>query len=384
QNEEIFLNDGTGTFTAAPGAFATSTRGWTYDLVAADLDGDGDIDLAATNEPLAEVNNEDGTHNTIYLNDGSGHFSVMPSAAFAEADYRPKLVTLDANGDGTDDILLPPLLLSQANSPACTALAYAGFDRVNAGSFNSFKALTAFDADGDGDEDLAGRKWLSGRYRNQLYLNDGTGAFSLVDAGQLDDNDSYTTVIVPLDADRDGDVDLVIGNGTWEYGSHDELYLNDGNGVYTLTDAGDFDDPAERTFALVAFDADNDGDTDLAVSGGGSEALYLNDGHAWFTPAPSGDFGSSSLTIVDLVAFDANGDGDDDLLAAPWYSSAVLHLNDGQGVFTATTPGDYLYADTLTPLDADGDGDMDFAAAREGGYGGYPNAIYLNNGRVAF
>ena len=193
-----------------------------------DLDGDGDLDLAATNWPLGGgYANRDETPNSIYLNDGSGHFSYVASAVFEGADYRQPLIAFDANGDGAADILLPPLLVSQAGAPGCIALGYAGFNQVDAGNFAGFEALITFDANGDGIRTWpAGDGCLRG-LRNQLYLNDGAGSFSQVDAGQLDDSDATTGSMAPFDVDGDGDVNVAIS------GQPNEFFVNDGSGYFT-------------------------------------------------------------------------------------------------------------------------------------------------------
>ena len=66
-------------------------------------------------------------------------------------------------------------------------------------------------------------------------------------------------------------------------GEANHLFLNDGAGRLTLAEAGDFDDPILNTLAVTPFDADGDGDVDLAVGNvGARNALYLNDGHGTF------------------------------------------------------------------------------------------------------
>ena len=85
----------------------------------------------------------------------------------------------------------------------------------------------------------------------------------------------------------------------------------------------------------------------------------------------------------------ADGDGDEDLFAATSnsYPGTILYQNDGHGVFAATDPGDPAHHPAVVAidvLDADRDGDTDLAMASSGGYGGSPDALYLNDGHGTF
>ncbi len=382
----VHLNDGNGVFSRA----ALLGEGWTTHVAAGDLDGDGDMDVAAANDPLGGgLPNEDSTPNSIYLNDGSGHYQVASSAAF-QAVPAGQLRSLDADGDGAADLLLNSTLYrSQLAAPACVALAYGGFVRSETGSFAEFQPLAAFDADGDGDVDVAGVRRVGDANRNQLYLNDGAGNFHLIEAGHLDDDLGATMALASFDADGDGDIDLAAGHGGYGVSQADTLYFNDGPGVFTRLDAGAFDDPVTNTWAVAPFDADGDGDIDLAVSGPASRALYLNNGEGFFTLASSGDFGSSTQSMYDLVAFDADGDGDIDLLPAsdrcypPGTPTTLLYRNDGHGAYTATDPGELgeaCFVSLLATLDADGDGDTDVVHGAAGIYGGIEDGLWLNDG----
>ena len=83
--------------------------------------------------------------------------------------------------------------------------------------------------------------------------------------------------------------------------------LNDGAGDFFEIEAGALNHlPAEYPNALAAFDADGDGDNDLAVaidsSYGGFSALLLNDGFGVFTLADAGDFEDASCISDGLAA----------------------------------------------------------------------------------
>ena len=378
----VLFNDGAGVFTSGH-----SVSGWTTDFAAADFDADGDVDLAAANIPDDGFNDTSFEPNLLFLNDGTGRFMRVPSAAF-EAAPAGSVVSLDADGDGAADILLNTTLYrSKLAEGACIALADAGFRLADDVDFGEFRVLASFDADGDGDADLVGSR----QQRDVLYLNDGAGGFYQSNAGELDDLSQRTSVLAAFDADQDGDLDLAVGNGDWEGPQADALFLNDGTGIFDKVEAGAFDDPVTVTWGLAAFDADGDGDPDLAAGGSGPEALYLNDGHGAFAVAASGDWASSDFNVLDLVAFDADGDGDGDLMPATlryWpRPTTMLYRNDGHGVFIATDPGAAGImegAGAIAVLDADRDGAMDVVMGTNGLYGGLRDALLLNDGTGRF
>ena len=137
--------------------------------------------------------------------------------------------------------------------------------------------------------------------------------------------------MIAFDVDGDGDVDLAVGNVG---NAANALYLNDGAGMFDQAEAGDFDDGGFASKALIVFDADGDGDLDLAA--GDHSDSSSSQGRSterrrrtvclgrfrqlWHGTGPSSP----------LVAFDADGDGDIDL-AAPH----MVFINDGQGRFSA-------------------------------------------------
>ena len=189
-----------------------------------------------------------------------------------------------------------------------------------------------------------------------LYLHDGYGSFQLTEAGELDDLSIFSAAA--FDADGDGDLDVASSGPN-------HLFLNDGSGVFTR---GAFDDfaAAGAYQDLVVFDADLDGDVDLAGASSSRyypSALFLNDGTGVFTSA--GSLGNSSQLTQELAPFDADGDGDIDLveLYLSWQSNVCrLLLNNGFGSFSlAATPlcRDHETIASISTFDLDLDGDVD-------------------------
>jgi hypothetical protein len=165
------------------------------------------------------------------------------------------------------------------------------------------------------------------------------------------------------DVDNDGDLDLFQGSysqvstpGAKYVATPNELYLNDGHGVFTLkTDSG-IDTPWPlTTAAAVFFDADKDGKLDLYVGAfmkdypneaSYQDELYKGAGDGTFTRVT----GAAGLTTKDSLgaasgsfpkptygatACDWNDDGFQDLLVSSYALCADdLWQNQGDGTFT--------------------------------------------------
>jgi len=112
----VFLNDGSGKFSFSPLPKITQIAP-SHALKLADLDGDGDLDLAMGQNffgPQSETGRYDGGVSQILTNDGSGNFSpVSPlkSGVFVRQPVTA-LATADVNGDSKPDILM-----ATANGP---------------------------------------------------------------------------------------------------------------------------------------------------------------------------------------------------------------------------------------------------------------------------
>ncbi|NNE44433.1 MAG: T9SS type A sorting domain-containing protein, partial [Gemmatimonadetes bacterium] len=192
----VLLNDGTGVFgvsTEYPaGAGADSPRF----VDGSDLDDDGDIDLAVCNGYSYDV--------SILINDGAAGFTAQPLIPVGES---PNFLEIrDYDGDSIADIvtinsLTQDLSFLKGNGDA-TFQPVVNYDIGGSFPFG----LTSVDMDGDGDLDaVVPVRGLDGW---RIMWNDGQGAFS---QGTLHLGGLHCHSIGAADWDGDGDVDVLAG-----------------------------------------------------------------------------------------------------------------------------------------------------------------------------
>ncbi len=243
--------------------------------------------------------------------------------------------------------------------------------------------LGDFDRDGDVDAFVSS---LGGPDR--LYVNDGNGAFSV--GASIATLETYA--MVSGDVDADGDLDVIVETGTRWTNTRREVWLNDGTAGFSLAsrvDGGYF----STSFDLG--DVDGDGDLDLLDGRYSSDRIWLNDGVGGFTDSgqefrltdPSNTVDSPYTLDVEFGDFD--NDGDLDFVAGKHDAGDHVYFNDGTGPFTDSgqllegLPGRNVYSNRtrdLTVADMDGDGDLDILAAMEQS----PGTVWLNEGDGQF
>ena len=141
------------------------------------------------------------------------------------------------------------------------------------------------DVDRDGDRDLI----LGLEGGHALWINDGAGAFTDQTAQRLP---VITNVearkVTPIDIDQDGDLDLYFAHVGWRgLDPQDRIFINDGQGVFTDETQDRLGTETGLTLDAKFGDLDRDGDLDLVLGNAGSIEIYENDGTGHFSNVSS-------------------------------------------------------------------------------------------------
>ncbi len=242
-----------------------------------------------------------------------------PDIVLGETAAGGRLFMLSGNGKG--NFSEAPLDFDDGGSP-----------------WSPLTAIVPVDIDADRDLDLYLVRWG----RNEVLVNDGHGRFAewaAVGRPALGlEDEGYGGAAAFFDADRDGDLDLVVGNvaggGGFPAGSGCKFYRNR-DGVFEEETEASGLAGAGRTISLCVQDVDLDVDEDLlVVNYMGPSRIYLNSGTGSFSAVRTD---SSALVNLGCDGADLNADLRPDLLVA-----AVGH------------PGERLERSRITFLLGDG------------------------------
>jgi len=331
---EVYLNDGTGTFTY--NQTYGSGQSW-FGVYLVDVDDDSDLDIIVSGFYSGE-----GCE--IWKNDGTGNFTLWQGNIATSISMR-NLAIGDLDGDGSLDIFAP------AYSSGDTEVwfndgdgTFENSDQELTGSNCTGAALADFDGDGDLDAYIS----RTNNSPNTVWLNDGLGNFT--DSGQSL-GVAFSSGVDAADFDGDGDVDVVVAN--WQVPS--QVWLNDGDANFTAGFQIQNDSYAK---AVVVSDIDFDCDADVIIGSYGSAGaqVWLADGLGEFELCFDN---SSSVYAHDIAVADLN----DDMMPDIWAGN--FSSDNGDYIFLNATP-EFVY-DTLSVCS----GDSAFVACEWHGPGDY-------------
>jgi enediyne biosynthesis protein E4 len=240
------------------------------------------------------------------------------------------------------------------------------------------------DINNDGLEDIfiGGSK----NYAGQIFIQSKDGYFNITSQKSIvKDSLSEDVAAEFFDADNDGDKDLYVAGGGYEFSDQDSLlqdrlYINDGRGNFIRKD----NSLPKFLFSkgcVKAADADNDGDLDLFIGGRlipgkypmtPESKLLFNDGKGNFsdvTAINAPNFKSTGM-VTDAVWMDLNNDKQQDLIIVGEWMQIKVFINH-KGKFSDVSSSfikfpssgwwSRIYAD-----DFDGDGDKDLVVGNWG------------------
>jgi hypothetical protein len=331
------------------------------DVHAADLDGDGDMDVLFASDARWDDDKIAWYENT----DGKGTFGQQ-QVITTKADEAHSVYAADLDGDGDMDVI----------SAGDNIAWYINTD--GKGAFGDQQDITTpqdtsvytADLDGDGDMDV-----ISTAPHIAWYVNtDGKGTFG--------DQQAITThgaaSVYATDLDGDGDMDVLSASGV---GNEIAWYENtDGQGTFGPQQL--ITTQAKMARSVYAADLDGDGDIDVL------SASRTDDKIAWYENTDGkGTFGHQQVITTQangansVYAVDLDGDGDIDVLSASEHDDQIAWYEntDGKGTF-----GDHQLityhadgASSVYAADLDGDGDIDVLSAsfQDGRIAWYENRL---------
>ncbi|MCB9880402.1 MAG: VCBS repeat-containing protein [Planctomycetes bacterium] len=337
------------------------------------LDGAPDlafVDFATTNQVY------------LYKNDGRGGFTDVTASALPTmpATRGWKIAFLRADADPFPDIIVTMsgrnvLLLNQRNG---TFKDVSGTN-IPQSTYSSY-GLDVGDVDGDGDQDIVLGSTSS---QNELWLNDGKGVFSDATATNMPVGSLSAWDATLADVDGDKDLDVFFGNSS---GKQQQLYINDGKGVFKDETATRMPVLAVSTRQIAVGDVDGDGDVDVFLGNyQQQDMLLINDGKGVFKDETAARLPQWLNGTYGAIMADIDEDKDLDIFVGNYTSptaptqALTLLLNDGSGKFTDATatrmPNVNNSVLNMAVADFDRDRDLDVAFANWRGDDG----IYFNH-----
>jgi uncharacterized repeat protein (TIGR01451 family) len=305
QPNELFRNNGNGTFTQLSGGPLLGDTGNSVAAIWADINNNGWPDVLVVNAT--------GKPAMLYLNQGNGNFSAQPSSGIdINPQYFHGAVFADFDNDGYVDLLITNFfqtrfhqLYRNNRDGTFTQVTNTPVTMVSERAMSPI--LADFDNDGFVDIFIP-----NGNDRpNSLFRNLGGFQFERVTGGDIA-TDAFNSVGAAWgDFTGNGYPDLYVVNAS---GQNNNLYINHG-GYFTRDDASLTVQHGGHNHAAVWLDADNDGYLDLFVTNDqGANALYMNDGNGGFERKSGELIGGNTGRSYGVAVSDINRDGQLDIM----------------------------------------------------------------------
>jgi Ca2+-binding RTX toxin-like protein len=371
------------------GSFKTGTVGKTAatvhprEMIVADFNGDGVDDIFIADHGF-DVDPFPGNTNTLLLGKARGGF-IDASAKLPDLpDFTHSADAADIDGDGDIDLFVGNINGGESGPYILLNNGSAGFTKstsslpANVVARNNVYTTSLFiDADSDGDKDL----FLGGDgTSHKLLLNDGKGNFSLasdtVPGGPFGIKNTISLDAKAFDFNKNGKADILVvgtkGTPSYEKASLQVLLQNGSGELADATNLYFDSQPATKGWikGVEFVDLNHDGSLDIVgeVSGGVQGLVaYLNDGNNRFYQMRTDaliPYGGVSVEVMDL-----NNDGKAELVLVGSgdnsYDITIVTMVTSKGNVTGTKGADTVFGDGNSQK-IDGGGGADFLAGGNG------------------
>ena len=277
QSDFLYLNSGTGSFTKVTTGPLVTTPAYTDYCAWADYDLDGDVDLY--------VSVGFGVFKSLlYRNDGAGAFTRILTGPVTNDGLRAHGAAWgDYDRDGDPDLIVANISQDNSLFKNTGGGNFTKVTGVEPGLGGGFSERTYWlDIDNDRDLDLFVTN--NQNQNNFLYLNNGDSTFTKVVSGIVPNDPGFWFAAAPGDIDNDGDLDLYVTQAFNTPTDKNTLYLNDGSGNFSVFAGDPIVTDTGWAIAAALGDLDRDGDLDLVLAKGlgdnENNAVYYNDGGA--------------------------------------------------------------------------------------------------------
>ena len=328
-----------------------------HSVYAADVDGDGDMDMLSATSGASDITWWENT-----TGDGIAWTVHAVDESFWDAH---SVYAADVDGDGDMDVLGAARTDDDITWWENTAGNGATWtEHTVDGDFTDASSVYAADVDGDGDIDVLGAAFY---YDAITWWENTAGDGTAWTKHTVDESFWGAHSVYAADVDGDGDLDVLGAAYTTDEITWWENTAGDGTAWTEHTVDGTFN----GAYSVYAADMDGDGDMDVLGA-----SFVTNDIKWWENTAGDGTaWVKHTLDLTfdganSVYAADVDGDGDLDVLGAAWDNGDIAWWENTAGDGTAwakhTVDETFDGANSVYAADVDGDGDLDILSTAGG------------------